>query len=635
MNSTFFIKVCWLWVCTAAVTSTLALGQTTDTPSTEDSNAYAALRDVRTMILPQGQDMPACPYSHRLATGGSIILPVIIWRMADRTQWLCDGETWTLFTGRHATADTVCTNATEGMTHYAESRRLQVCRSERWIELAENTTDGGEDSGMDDQGDAIQTEPASPAEYTWRAGIWTEKEFGAIQVVTRFENACALLAGGTVKCWGYNFFGDLGSGHSGQGADSATTVNVIGISSAIHLVTGGYHTCALLADGRVKCWGHNVYGQLGNGPSGPGVLASTPVVVRGLSGVIQLVLGDYHSCALLEDGRVKCWGKNHYGQLGNGRSGQDVHSITPVAVHGISRAAKLIAGDKHTCALLESGIVKCWGYNGHRQLGNPTSGSRPHSAIPLVVPGIYGAIQLVSGDYHTCALLENGRAKCWGHNVDGQLGNGHYREGIGFNAPMAVRGLVGASLLVTSVSTTCALFPWGKAKCWGYARYGQLGNGRSGLNTDSAVPVAVREISDAHQLALSRYHSCALLEGGTVKCWGMNRNGELGNGLSGAGVHSNTAVTVSGLSGVIQLAVERYYSCALLGDGTVKCWGSNYTGQLGDGRSGRGTGSAVPVTVLNLTTRMDVRAVDCVDRGGRIVSDDRCTAPKPATHRSI
>jgi hypothetical protein len=174
-------------------------------------------------------------------------------------------------------------------------------------------------------------------------------------------HSCARLSDGTVRCWGANNYGQLGNGTT---TGSSTPVAVNGMTAAVEIAAGGKHNCARLSNGTVNCWGLNGYGQLGNGSTT--TFFSAPVVVSGMSTAIDIAAGANHSCAVLSNGTVNCWGDNSYGQLGNGTSGGI--SRTPVAVSGISTATAIVAGGTHSCARLSDGTVRCWGRNNSAQL---------------------------------------------------------------------------------------------------------------------------------------------------------------------------------------------------------------------------------------------------------------------------
>ncbi len=378
-------------------------------------------------------------------------------------------------------------------------------------------------------------------------------------------HTCTLLTDGTVDCWGDNQFGELGDGTS---TDSSTPVQVLGVGDSgllagvTQITLGGDHTCALITGGTVDCWGWNGYGQLGNGTT---TNSSTPVQVLGvggnglLSGVTQLAAGGDHNCALLSGGAVDCWGDNQFGELGNATI---AYSSTPVQVVAVgdsgllAGATQLTAGAEHSCALLSGGTVDCWGWNFAGQLGNgtDTNSSTPVQVLTLGGSGVLsGATQLASGDYHTCALLSAGAADCWGYNSAGQLGNGTTTYSSTPVQVLAVGGggvLSGATQLAGGGLHTCALLSGGNVDCWAWNFYGQLGNG---TNTNSSTPVQVLAVggggvlAGATQLAAGYDHTCALLSGDAVDCWGWNYFGQLGNSTY---TSSSTPVEVIDLAGL-------------------------------------------------------------------------------------
>ncbi len=261
---------------------------------------------------------------------------------------------------------------------------------------------------------------------------------------------CALRDSGRVECWGANGTGQLGNGTTYQ---SYSPITVSGLDSGVIAIdAGSYHTCALTEAGGVKCWGDNFYGQLGNTTDGDhGELgdetidddSTVPIDVIGLnSGVIAISASYDHTCALMDTGGVKCWGYNLGGQLGNWTS--EDHSIIPVDVTGLnSRVISIAAGDGFSCALMENGGVKCWGYNNYGQLGNngaPYGGGRPVDVV-----GLHARVIAISaGNYHTCALMESGNVQCWGYNNYGQLGDG---TNTNSSAPVDVTGYSDLTLL--------------------------------------------------------------------------------------------------------------------------------------------------------------------------------------------
>jgi hypothetical protein len=311
-------------------------------------------------------------------------------------------------------------------------------------------------------------------------------------------HACALTGGGGVRCWGNNRSGQLGNGSAATG--SRLPVGVAGLASGVTaidagtIVSGGGHTCALTTGGGVKCWGTGFMGALGNGAK---VNSRTPVDVVGLgSGVQAISAGGGHTCALTTGGAVKCWGTNLFGQLGDGTSVNEKSS--PVNVVGLSGGIKAIsAGWFHSCALTVGGGVKCWGQ------GGAIGVNRPISTVPVDVAGATSGIGAISaGGRHTCALTTGGGAKCWGQNGLGQLGDGGQNNTIG---PVDVVGLSsGVSSIVAGYNHTCAVTTAGVAKCWGNGYSGALGTGSTSV---SRTPVDVRRPTGTAQRTIARFRS--------------------------------------------------------------------------------------------------------------------------------
>lgn len=345
-------------------------------------------------------------------------------------------------------------------------------------------------------------------------------------------------------------------------ADRATAAESASVAS------GGSHSCAVLTSGGVVCWGLNSAGQLGNGST---TNSSTPVAVSGLSaGVASIAVGGNTSCAVLTSGAIKCWGDDSNGQLGDGSP--STNSSTPVSVSGITTGVLVDVSLTHTCAVITGGAVTCWGQG----IG----------AAPVALAGISsGATDVTVGLYHSCAVVV-GAVKCWGDNGWGQLGN-NTTSSSGTTPVTAVAS--GGTAVSAGGEFTCAVVSGG-AKCWGLNMVGELGNGST---TNSSTPVAVSGLSaGVASISTGSLHTCALLIGGALKCWGSNSRGQLGNGST---INATTPTDVSGIpSGAISLGVGNSQACAVLSGGTMKCWGRNDAGQLGDGST---TNSSVPVFV--------------------------------------
>ncbi len=345
------------------------------------------------------------------------------------------------------------------------------------------------------------------------------------------------------------------------------------------IAVGGSHTCAITTSQTVKCWGYNVYGQLGDGTT---TNRSTPVLVNGITGALEITAGTSHSCARLANGTVKCWGRNNYGQLGDGTL---TNVSTPVLVTGLGTdtPVEISGGQYHTCARLASGAMKCWGANANGQLGNGTS---VDSLTPVSVTGMSTAIEISAGNLHTCARLIDNTVKCWGANAYGTLGDGTTVDKL---SPTLVTGLAPAAEISAGGYHTCARLVDNSVKCWGFNAYGALGDGTT---INRSIPTAVSGPLTATKITAGSYHSCGRLTDNTVKCWGSNNYGALGDGTTTDRLVP-TAV-IGGPGTTIEFSTGYYYSCARLSN-SIKCWGLNEYGQLGNGTTNYNPN---PVTVI-------------------------------------
>jgi len=346
------------------------------------------------------------------------------------------------------------------------------------------------------------------------------------------------------------------------------------------LSTGYYHSCVLLDDGRLQCWGDNGYGQIGDGTI---VIRRTPTVVPGLDSVVSVSAGGQHTCAVLADGSARCWGSNLYLQLGSGLTGD---SASPLPVQGLSGAVSISAGTSHTCARLSDGTVRCWGAGSWGQLGN---GAMADSGLPVTVTGLTSVIALDAGEEFTCALRQDQTLWCWGKNNFGQLGdNSIVNRGV----PVAVSLAATVSSFSAGRFHACAVLTDGTARCWGYNQNGQLGNGTTTISPTS-VPVVVSGLSGVLAITCGAAHTCTTQTDGTGRCWGFNNHFQLGDGTS---TTRTSPVVVSSLAVADQAQAGFEHSCARVDGGEhVLCWGWNPNGQLGDGTV---IGRSAPVEVL-------------------------------------
>ncbi len=425
----------------------------------------------------------------------------------------------------------------------------------------------------------------------------------ATAVASGLSQTCALTADGGVRCWGDNYLGQLGDGTTQH---RTIPVNVLGMTTGVSMISSSHkHACALLATGGVKCWGYNYHGELGDGTT---VNRLSPVPVEGLSGgVAAIAAGGFHTCALIGDGTVMCWGANWHGEIGDGTTRE---RLTPVQVDDVNSAIAIAAGKFHTCALLQNRDVLCWGYNRYGQQGN---GSTSDNHTPKKVAGLSNAVAIGAGALHTCALINDGRVRCWGDNLEGQIGDGTQDMQV---LPVNVNGLnVGSGVAALSLGAfhTCALISGGSVRCWGDNWAGQVGDGST---TDQLVPVTVAGLPPGIQaVGAGDSHTCAVTGDGQVACWGSNGVGQLGNLTSALRL---TPVNVANLgSSVLEIQAGTRHACALTGSGGVKCWGNNKYGQLGDGSA---VDRLVPVDVTGLTSGVTALGVgkyhSCAVTGG-------------------
>ena len=327
-----------------------------------------------------------------------------------------------------------------------------------------------------------------------------------VSIASGGEHTCALFSGGRLKCWGKGENGQVGDGY---GSNRYYPTVVVGVE-AVAVSAGLAHSCAIDASRAVWCWGSNTEGQVGRVP---GVNVLLPTEVSGLgSGVVSVSAGGLHTCALGADHRVRCWGDNEAGQLGNGTS---VGSAFPVQVLGLDEGVVAIsAGAGHTCAITLSGGVWCWGDNASGVLGDGTFAERRY---PSPVLGLgSGVVAISAGAMHTCAIDGSGRVLCWGQNSSGQLGDGTTAEK---NIPTPVVGLDSGGVVVSCGGMhTCVVTSAHGVRCWGI---------------DGFVPKAVAGLETGIVSVSSGLgHICVVTEDEKAMCWLLNDMGQLGDGTT-------------------------------------------------------------------------------------------------------
>jgi alpha-tubulin suppressor-like RCC1 family protein len=405
-----------------------------------------------------------------------------------------------------------------------------------YLGLDASTADSGPADGAAESSEANAVSDASAD-----AGADAGQLSGVVAVSANGTVTCALLTDTTVACWGSNGSGELGIG-STTPASSSAPVRVSGLSNVTAISVGGDHVCALLSGGSVSCWGSNYWGQLnvdlpatGSGqlPSGPDecsntACSTTPVAVPGVTDAVAIAAGASHTCAALAGGSVVCWGWGRDGELGT------TTWPTLNVVSGITSAVGVAAGGGSSCALLQNGTAVCWGLSEHGELGDGDA-SIHETLSPVAVVGVTEATAIAASGDANCAIVANGGVKCWGLNQEGSL---DLPVGGSQATPASEQGLSGATEVATAGFNTCVLVG-GQVECWGGSASGVLGNdqpdGSCGNYQCSIAPVAVVENglplgATAVSIALGNSYGCAVLTDSTVSCWGFGPSGALGNG---------------------------------------------------------------------------------------------------------
>ncbi|TPV92843.1 MAG: RCC1 repeat-containing protein [Myxococcales bacterium FL481] len=386
---------------------------------------------------------------------------------------------------------------------------------------------------------------------------------GARDLAVVTDASCVLTGASDVRCWGSDAHGALGNG-APAGAAPYEPARVSEVANATGVATGDEFTCAVSRGGTVYCWGRDRYGQLGDGPSTLG--RRTPHAVAGLREVASIAAGAAHACAVDRGGGVHCWGDNRSGQALPG-GGKRVDK--PRRVRDLPAVQAVALGRRHSCALKRDGTVSCWGDRPGRGVSAPTA-----------VAGLRGIAELAAGDRHTCARAATGRTWCWGENLRGQIGDGAGAGALDEPAllPRAVARLDDASALAGGGSFGCAVRRGGKVSCWGDNGARQLGSGTA--SDVWTTPVPVRRLSGMQGIDSGIEHSCAFGQGSVV-CWGRGEQGQLGvdqpqQPEPGAKIALDA----------VELAAGARHTCARLRDGAIACWGDDAQGQLGLGARG-------------------------------------------------
>ena len=352
--------------------------------------------------------------------------------------------------------------------------------------------------------------------------------------------------------------------------------NAAGMTGFSRVAAGDSFTCGVKTDGTVWCWGRNHKKQLGDGTT---TTRSRPVQVLGLTGATQIIAGQGFACALKSNGTVACWGDNASGQLGDGTT---TGRATPSVIPNLTDVTQISGNYSHVCARLSDSTARCWGWNALNQLGD---GTTVNKSSPVAPSGLTDVAQISAGVFHTCARLNDKTVRCWGAGNNGGLGDGN--QTYSTSTKTSPTGLSDVVQIASGGgwNNQCALLSTGVLKCWGLNNNGQVGNGvvLTGSTILQLTPATAGPFPAAiSSVDFGMYQACAVLldQSQSAVCWGLNNEGTLGDGTR---VDKSAPTLVTGLTGVNQISTNYYHSCAVLSDTTVKCWGRNMYGELGNG----------------------------------------------------
>lgn len=391
---------------------------------------------------------------------------------------------------------------------------------------------------------------------------WVKDTLVSLSAAEKYT--CGLANHGALACWGANSNGQLGIGTT---INSSSPVKVNDSSIFASVSTKGGHSCGITSAGVLKCWGSNSYGELGDGTS---TSRSSPVTINSGTTFSKVAAGDGHTCAItLVTHEVKCWGWGAYYQLGLGST---LSSSTPQWVDSGVTYSDISASTNFTCGITVAGELKCWGNNSYGVLGN--MGTISSLTTPTVIDSGTLYKQISAGSTHVCGITSADVLKCWGTNGHGQLGST-------ICAPMTTPTVVDSGVAYKSIGasagngSTCGLTTAGVLKCWGYNLKANLGNN---TYTDIETPTVIDSGILYQQVAVGQDHICGVTTTSLIKCWGTNEYGQLGDS---AVAYLKTPTVIDSSVTYTQVSSGASQTCGISGSG-LKCWGENTKGQLGD-----------------------------------------------------
>lgn len=344
-------------------------------------------------------------------------------------------------------------------------------------------------------------------------------------------------------------------------------------------IAAGYsHSCAILVNKSMACWGYNNDGRLGDGTN---TNSPNPVFVDLPTNETPAEIGAgwWHTCALMESGDVYCWGDGTYGQIGDGTTSNYNRPVNTVDLPTGRTAKTLAVGEHHACVIADNDEVYCWGNNEEGAVGDSNLQDAQETPVHVDLPGTHYAVSIGAGNEHTCVATNFGNAYCWGDNWYGQLGDGTNTDTY---EPTSVHLPFGRDAVSIAAGGwhSCSILDNGKVVCWGANGAGQLGDG--GDSSEELAPVYVSLGSDTARSIITGWRaSCIINDWGDTKCWGDNNNGQIGSGSVGG--TQSTPSTVTGGEEFVSIAMIDESVCGINTDGEVYCWGDNWYGNVGSG----------------------------------------------------
>jgi alpha-tubulin suppressor-like RCC1 family protein len=466
--------------------------------------------------------------------------------------------------------------------------------------------------------------------------------FASSRIDSGVAHTCAISGDGSLRCWGYNSSGELGYGNTNNVGDDETPASVGPVDlgagrTAVETSGGSSRNCAILDNGTVRCWGNGANGALGYGNTNnigdnetPG--SAGPVDLGAGRTAVSLSTGEGFTCAILDNGTVRCWGVNNVGQLGYGNTNNIGDNETPASAGPVDlgagrTATALSSSNGSTCAILDNGSLRCWGFGpfgilGYGNKNNIGDNETPGSVGPVDLGPGRTAVAVALGVSHACAILDTGAVKCWGQGREGELGYGNTTN-IGDDETPAAVGTVDLGPGRTAVAIaaggehTCAILDNGSVRCWGDGSRGQLGYGNTADIGDNETPGSVGPVDlgpgrTAVAITAGQNFTCVRLDDGTVRCWGEGFFGQLGYGNTttiGDNESPGAAgpVALGSASGALETVTGGTHTCSRFSDGSVRCWGNGASGRLGYGNTN------------NLGDDENVGTAGTVDLGGNAV----------------